>query len=167
LVLLNTLLLEGAALAAEIRVMASGAFTAAYVALIPKRGESAGDSVVTVTTTMGVGATSIPSRLERGEAADVVIVDRDALNDMTKRGWITPASRLDLARSAIGMAVRAGAARPDISTVEALKRTLLAAPSIAYSASVSGDYLSKDLFQRLGIAEQVLPKSRRERTVAR
>ncbi len=58
------------------------------------------------------------------------------------------------------MAVRKGAARPDISTVDALKRTLLAATSIAYSASVSGRYLSTELFQQLGIADQVLPKSR-------
>ena len=160
LVLINTLLLSGAAFAAEIRVMASGAFTAAYLALIPRCGESVGDSIVTVTTTMGVGATSIPSRLERGEAVDVVIVDRDALTDMATRGWIAPASRMDLARSAIAMAVRAGAAKPNITTVEALRHTLLSAQSIAYSASVSGDYLSKELFQRLGVADQVLPKSR-------
>ena len=160
LVLISTLLLSGAAFAAEIRVMASGAFTAAYLALIPRCGESVGDSIVTVTTTMGVGATSIPSRLERGEAVDVVIVDRDALTDMATRGWIAPASRMDLARSAIAMAVRAGAAKPNITTVEALRHTLLSAQSIAYSASVSGDYLSKELFQRLGVADQVLPKSR-------
>ena len=66
-----------------------------------------------------------------------------------------------VARSAIGIAVRAGAPKPDISTVEGLKRTLLQAQSIAYSASVSGDYVSTELFQRLGIADQVSSKSRR------
>ena len=65
-----------------------------------------------------------------------------------------------VARSAIGMAVRAGAPKPDISTVDALKRTLLQAKSIAYSASVSGDYLTTELYQRLGIADQVMSKSR-------
>ena len=70
-------------------------------------------------------------------------------------------SHSSLARSAIGMAVRAGASKPDISTVDALKRTLLQAKSIAYSASVSGDYLSTELLQRLGIADQVLSKCRR------
>jgi molybdate transport system substrate-binding protein len=70
-------------------------------------------------------------------------------------------SHVPLARSSIGMAVRAGAPRPDISSVAALKRALLQAKSIAYSASVSGDYLSTELFQRLGIAGEVLPKSRR------
>ena len=70
-------------------------------------------------------------------------------------------SRVELARSSIGMAVRAGAPKPDISSVDALKRTLLQAKSIAYSASVSGRYLSTELFQRLGIADQVMGKSRR------
>src|SRR4029450_10631400 len=65
-----------------------------------------------------------------------------------------------LARSAIGMAVRAGAPRPDISTVDALRRTLLEAKSIGYSASVSGEYLTTELYQRLGIADQVMSKSR-------
>ena len=78
-----------------------------------------------------------------------------------KDGLIIAESYTPLARSAIGMAVRAGAPKPDISTVDALKRTLLQAKSIAYSASVSGDYLSTELLQRLGIADQVLSKCRR------
>jgi molybdate transport system substrate-binding protein len=110
---------------------------------------------------MGVGATSIPSRLESGEAVDVVIMDRDALIDMITRRLIAAGSRLDLARSAVAMAVRAGATKPDISTVESLTLTLLSARSVAYSASVSGDYLSTELFQQLGVAGQVLPKGRR------
>lgn len=149
------------AAAAEIRVMTSGAFTAAYQALIPMCGEASGDAVVTVTTTMGTGDASIPSRLERREAADVVIVDRDALESLIARGLVTRGSRVDLARSAIAMVVRAGAPRPDISSVKAFRETLLAAASIAYSASVSGDYLSTQVFQRLGIADVVGPKSRR------
>ena len=149
------------AAAAEIRVMTSGAFTAAYEALIPRCGASRGDSVVTVTTTMGVGEASIPSRLERREAADVVIVDRDALDRLLERALINQGSRVDLARSVIGVAVKAGTPRPDISTVDAFRRVLLSPASIAYSASVSGDYLTNEVFQRLGVADQLVPKSRR------
>ena len=85
----------------------------------------------------------------------------DALEGVIARGKVVAGSRVDLARSTIGMAVRAGTPKPDISSVDALKRTLLAAKSVAYSASASGVYLSTILFQRLGVAEQVLPKSRR------
>ena len=70
-------------------------------------------------------------------------------------------SRVDLVRSSIGVAVRAGAPKPDIRSVEALKRALLAAKSIAYSASASGIYVSTELFQKLGAADQLLPKSKR------
>jgi molybdate transport system substrate-binding protein len=160
-VLASTFLVSFTASAAEMRVMTSGAFTAAYLALIPRCGESLGDSVVTVTTTMGVGSTSIPSRLEHGEAVDVVILARESLDDLTMHGWVVPGSEVNLARSAIAMAVKAGAPKPDIGSVAAFRRALLSAKSIAYSASVSGDYLSKELFQQLGVADQVLPKSRR------
>ena len=78
-----------------------------------------------------------------------------------KGGQVVAGSRVDVARSSIGMAVRAGAPVPDVSTEDAFTRALLQAKSIAYSASVSGVYLSTELFQRLGIAGDVLPKSRR------
>lgn len=161
LALVSITLVGSPAAAAEIRVMTSGAFTAAYQALIPMCGEAVGDTVITVTTTMGTGDASIPSRLERREAADVVMVDRDALDNLIARGLVTRGSRVDLARSAIAMVVRAGAPTPDIGSVKAFRATLLAAASIAYSASVSGDYLSTQVFQRLGIADAVGPKSRR------
>ncbi len=145
----------------EIAVMTSGAFTAAFLELIPRYEAASRNKIVVATTTMGTGANSIPSRLQRGEPADVVIVADSALVNLIKDGMIVAASRTTLARSAIGMAVRQGAPKPDISSVEALKRTLLQAQSLAYSASVSGDYLTTELFPRLGIAEQVMPKSRR------
>jgi molybdate transport system substrate-binding protein len=110
---------------------------------------------------MGTGSTSIEARLASGEAIDVVIVADAALERLIKDQRIVSGTRVDLARSAIGMAVRKGSPKPDISSVDALRRTLLAAKSIAYSASVSGTFLSTELFQRLGIADQVLPKSRR------
>jgi molybdate transport system substrate-binding protein len=147
--------------AAELRVMTSGAFSAAYLTLLPSCAAAQGDTIVTVTTTMGIGDTSIPSRLQRREAADVVIVDRDALDSLIGQGSVRSGSRVDLARSAIGMAVRSGAPKPEINTTDTFRRTLLAAASIAYSASVSGDYLSVELFERLGVASEVRPKSRR------
>jgi molybdate transport system substrate-binding protein len=149
------------AAAEELRVMTSGTFTAALLELAPGFERATGHRVVAATTTMGVGTQSIPSRLQRREPADVVIVDDEALMQMISDGTVIAGTRTPLAQSAIGMAVRAGAPRPDISTVEALRRTLLAAQSIAYSSSVSGRYLTTDLFQRLGIAEQMAPKSRR------
>ncbi len=161
LLVASLLLLVRSASADEIRVMTSGSFTAAYLELIPQCERATRNTLVTVTTTIGTGLAFIPSRLQRGEPADVVIVDDAALLQMIKDGLVMADSRTDLARSSIGMAVRAGAPKPDISSVEALKRTLLEAKSIAYSASVSGRYLSTELFQRLGIADQVLSKSRR------
>lgn len=150
-----------AAAADEIKVMTSGALTAAYLELAPEFERATGHRVVTEATSIGTGSTSIPARLERGEAIDVVIVPAADLEQLIKAGQVRPGTRVDLAKSAIGMAVRHGAAKPDISSVDALRRTLLEAKSIAYSASVSGTYLSTELFQRLGVAEAVLPKSRR------
>jgi len=156
--ILTALLLLGRSVALradEIVVMTSGAFTAAYLELAPAYEHAVKDKLITATTSMGTGAESIPSRLQRGEAADVVIVPADALESLIKAGSVLAGSRVDLARSAIGMAVRSGAPKPDIRSVEALTRTLLAAKSVAYSASVSGDYLSNELFPRLGVVEEL------------
>jgi molybdate transport system substrate-binding protein len=150
-----------ALLADDIVVMTSGAFTAAYLDLVPAYEQSSKHKLVTATTAMGTGAESIPSRLQRGDAADVVIVAGEALEDLIRAGSVLAGSRVDLARSSIGMAVRAGAPKPDISSVEALKRTLLAATSVAYSASVSGDYLTGELFPRLGIADELKATGKR------
>jgi molybdate transport system substrate-binding protein len=145
----------------ELRVMTSGAFTATYLELIPRIELLTKKKLVTAATSIGTGENSIPNRLRRGEPVDVVIVADGVLVGFIKDGLIIAESYTPLARSAIGMAVRAGAPKPDISTVDALKRTLLQAKSIAYSASVSGNYLTTELYQRLGIADQVLGKSRR------
>jgi molybdate transport system substrate-binding protein len=160
--LLVILLVRAAtAYADDIIVMTSGAFTAAYLDLAPGFERSTNNKLMTAATSMGTGADSIPSRLARGEPADVVIVAADALDQLIKDGRVMAGSRVDLARSSIGMAVRAGARKPDISSVEALRQTLLAAKSVAYSASVSGDYLVGELFPRLGIADQLKSKSRK------
>lgn len=143
----------------EFRVMTSGAFTAAHMTLVPRLEALTGKKVVTVTTSIGTGETSIPARLERGEVADIVIVSDHVLQDFIDKGWVHAEGRKRVARSSIALAVRKGAPKPDVSTVDALKRTFLEAKGIAYSASVSGTYLTTELFQRLGIAEQCLPKS--------
>jgi molybdate transport system substrate-binding protein len=144
----------------DIKVMTSGAFTAAHLELIPLLELLTKKKIVTVTTSIGTGESSIPNRLKRGEAADIVIVADAVLKEFIRDGLVLAETYTPVARSAIGMAVRAGAPIPDISTAEALKRTLLQAKSIAYSASVSGKYLTTELYQRLGIADQVMSKSR-------
>lgn len=140
--------------------MTSGAFTAAYLELVPQLEKLTGRKLVTVTTSIGTGETSIPSRLERGEAVDVVIVADHVLEGFIGKGHVLAEGRRRLARSTIGMAVREGAPKPDIGTADALRRTLLEAKSIGYSASVSGTYLTTELFQKLGVADECLPKSR-------
>jgi molybdate transport system substrate-binding protein len=145
----------------DIHVATSGTFTAAYLALVPELERSTSDKLVTAATSIGAGADSIPSRLERGEVIDVVIAADTVIEQLIEAGLVLADSRVDLVRSSIGIAVRAGAPHPDIGTVAALRQTLLDAESIAYSGSVSGTYVSTELFQRLGIAEQVAAKSRK------
>jgi len=146
----------------DIHVMTSGGFTAAYNDLRPAFERSSGRSVKTAYgASMGNADDSIPSRLSRNEPADVVILARPALDALVAQGKVVPGSQVDLVRSAIGFAVRKGAPKPDISTVDALKRTLLAAPSIAYSASASGTYYETELLKKLGIEDQVKPRSKR------
>jgi len=148
--------------AAEIKVVTSGAFTAAYLQLVPEYERATHNKLVTeFGPSMGTTHNAIPLRLERGETIDVVIMAAPALADLIKQGKVRGGSRVDLVESLMGMAVKAGAHQPDISTLDALKRTLLAAKSIAYSDSASGVYLSTELFPKLGIADQIRGKSRK------
>jgi molybdate transport system substrate-binding protein len=148
--------------AEEIKVMTSGALSAALRELAPSFERASGSTLIVVSGgSVGGASDSIPDRLQHGERADVLIMAAGSIDDLMKAGRVVAGSRVDLARSSIGMAVRAGAPKPDISSVDALKRTLLQATSIAYSSSVSGVYVSTELFQRLGIANQVLAKSRK------
>ena len=151
-------LLASPAAAEEVRVMTSGGTAAAFVALAPEFERATGHKVVTLATSTGLGADSISSRVRRGEPVDVVILSRAQIDELAGEGKVAATSRVDLARSSIGMAVRKGAAKPDISTVDALKRALLQARSVAYSAQVSGIYLTTELFPRLGIADQMTKK---------
>ena len=146
----------------EIRVISSGGFTAAYNILAPRFEQMTGKKIVSAYgASMGNAPDAIPQRLARGEPTDIIFLARPALDDFTAHGVVRPDSRVDLAESRIGVAVRAGAPKPDISTVDALRRALLNASSIAYSASASGVYVSTELYKRLGIEAEVMPKSRR------
>ena len=130
------------AAAAEITVMTSGGLTAAYRLLGPEFERVTGHTLRSVQgASMGAAPDAIPQRLGRGEAADVLLLAADGLEALIARGLAQPGSRVDIARSLIGMAVRAGAPKPDIST--------------------SGVYIENEMYRRLGIHDQVMPKSRR------
>ncbi|WP_085579979.1 MULTISPECIES: substrate-binding domain-containing protein [unclassified Pseudomonas] len=147
--------------AEELRVMTSGGFTAAYKILGPKFAASSGNTLDTVLgPSMGKAPEAIPNRLARGEQADVVIMVGYALDDLIKQGKVDPASRVELADSRIGLVVREGAPKPDIGSVEGLKKTLLDAHSVAYSDSASGVYIEQQLFKKLGIEDQLKPKAK-------
>ena len=144
-----------------ITVMSSGGFYSALQELIPLYEQKTGKKVVLISgSSMGSSPTAIPARLKRGEYADLIVMAGPELDKMITDGFAVPGSRVDLVLSKIGMAVRAGAPKPDISTTEAFVRTLLDAKSIGYSASASGTYLAKDLFPRLGIWEEIKDKSK-------
>ncbi|AMP05256.1 bacterial extracellular solute-binding family protein [Collimonas pratensis] len=157
---LSLALWSGAAQADEINVMNSGGFTAAYKAIQPKFEAATGHTLVTAWgPSMGKAPEAIPNRLERGEPADVVIMVGYALDNLIKQGKVVADSRVDLADSRIGVAIKAGSTKPDIRTVEGLKSALLQAKSIAYSDSASGVYIERELFKKLGIEEQLKPKA--------
>ena len=158
----SAVLLTGAASAAEVRVMISGGLTAAYNALVPEFEKTTGHKVLTAYgPSMGTTVNAIPVRLERGEPADVLIMVGYALGDLVKQGKVVADSRVDLVKSPIGIAVKSGAPKPDISSADAVKRALLAAKTIAYSDSASGVYVSTEMFARLGIADEMKDKARK------
>jgi molybdate transport system substrate-binding protein len=108
-------------------------------------------------------APMLVKRIEGGETADVLILSRAGIDQLSKQGKIAPGSDVTLAGSGVAIAVKAGAPKPDISTPDALKRALLAAKSIAYSepsaGGASGVYFAK-LLERMGIAEAMKPKTK-------
>jgi molybdate transport system substrate-binding protein len=147
----------GMAEAAEIKVLASGALKLALTQLIPDFQKSSSDTV-----TIGYGpAGSIAKRVQDGDAADVAIVTLPQLENLESQSKIIQGSRVDIAGIAIGVAIRKGAPKPDISTVEAFKRALLSARSIGYrdpaTGSTSGIYTAA-MLDRLGIAKDLQPR---------
>src|SRR5450830_1124739 len=154
-------ILSPVARSAELHVMNSGGFSAAYKALAPGFEKNTGNTLVTAWgPSMGSAPEAIPNRLQRGEPADVVIMVAYALDTLVAQGKVIADSRTSLADSRIGMVVRAGSVHPDISTPAALRQVLLNARSIAYSDSASGVYIERELFKKLGIEAQVKDKAR-------
>ena len=145
--------MTGMAHAAEIKVLSSTAIKEPFVELVPGFERSTGNKVVV----MWAGTVDVLKRLQSGEVVDLVILSGPAIDDLIKQGTVVPGSRVDLVKSGVGLAVRSGSPKPDISTVDALKRALLAAKSIAYSTGPSGVYLT-GLFQRMGIADELKAK---------
>lgn len=137
----------------EIKVMASAAFKEAYLELVPEFERTTGHKVVT----LWVPSVEMMRRLTGGETVDLVIMGASSIDELIKLGKLAADSRVDLAKSGVGVAVRAGAPKPDISSGDALKRALRAAKSIAYSTGPSGVYLV-GLFERMGIAEELKPR---------
>lgn len=137
----------------EIKVMASAAFKEAYLELVPMFERSSGHKV----TTTWASSNDIINRVKAGEATDLIVMAGDAIDQLIAAGKLAQDSRVDIASSWVAVAVKKGAAKPDVSSGEALKRTMLAAKSIAYSTGPSGVYLIS-LFQRMGIADQIASK---------
>ena len=162
--LLLSVLATGAAAAADIKVMISAGFFKVYAELGPAFEKATGHKLLTTRgPSLGDSPEAIPTRLTRGEQADVLIMDGHGADILETRDLLRPGSRMRLAESFIGMVVRTGQPKPDISTVEGLRRTLLAAKSIAYSDSSSGTYLSTVGFKKLGVAEEIAGRTRKVR----
>jgi molybdate transport system substrate-binding protein len=139
-----------------VRVLISGGFSGAYAQLLPEFARTSGIAVATGSgASQGDGPQTIGAQLARGVPADVVILSREGLAELIAANRIAAGTAVDLASVPLGVAVRAGAAKPDVSTVEAFKNVLLGAKTTAVPASTSGIWLKDDLFPRLGVADQV------------
>src|SRR5262249_12088091 len=149
----GALLVNGMANAADIRVVSTQATEEAYKELVPQFERTSGHKVTTVFT----GTLDLQRRIAAGESYDLIIMAGPALDDFIKSGKVIAGSRVDRAKSGVGVGVPTGAPKPDISTVDALKKTLLAVKSIGYSTGPSGVYMVS-LFQKLGVADAVKPK---------
>ena len=149
----SALLLSSMAYAAEIKVASIQATQEAYLELVAQFEKTSGHKV----TTYFSGTLNVQKRLEDGEPCDAIIMAGPALENQIKLGRAVAGSRVDFAKSGTGLAVRKGAAKPDISSADALKKTLLAAKSIGYSTGPSGVYILS-MFEKLGIAGEVKGK---------
>ena len=141
---------------AQMKVLISGGFSGAYERLLPEFEQASGIKVTTGSgASQGDGPQTIGAQLARGERADVVILSREGLDGLVAAGRIAAGTDVDLATVGIGIAVRAGAAKPDIGTADAVKQALLKARVVAIPASTSGIWLVKELFPKLGIAGMI------------
>jgi molybdate transport system substrate-binding protein len=141
---------------AQVNVLISGGFSGAYEELLPEFERESGIQVATGSgASQGTGPQTIAAQLARGVPSDVVILSREGLDGLIGTNRIVAGTDVDLARVPIGVAVRAGAPKPDVSTVEAFKQVLLKAKTVAVPGSTSGIWLTTDLFPRLGIMEMI------------
>jgi molybdate transport system substrate-binding protein len=156
IVLVAALLTCPFAASAQVKVLISGGFSGPYEKLLPEFERTTGINVATASgSSQGTGPQTIAAQLARGVPADVVILSREGLTELIAAKRIAAATDVDLAQTPIGVAVRAGAPKPDVGTVDAFKRVLLKARSIAVPSSTSGIFLMNDVFPRLGIAEKI------------
>lgn len=154
------LALAATAQAADLRVVSSGGFAQAYKDLSSAYEHSSGNHLVSEWgPSMGATRNAIPARLARGEAIDVVVMVGDSLDQLMAEGKLEPGSKVVLANSPIACAVKQGAAKPDISTVDGLRRAFLQAQHVAYSDSASGEYIKRELLDKLGIKQQMEGKA--------
>jgi molybdate transport system substrate-binding protein len=153
------LLICSGAAAAEIKVLSTQATEQAYRELVPQFEKATGHKVSTVFT----GTLDANKRLAAGETYDLLIMSGPSIDEHIKADKVISDSRVDLAKSGVGVGVRAGAPKPDIRTTEALKKTLLAAKSIGYSTGPSGIY-ALGLFQRMGISDEIRGRLRQTPT---
>jgi len=151
--------MSSTAIAAEIKVLTAGAFKQVVLALVPDFEKQSGHKVVVDNDTAG----ALKKRIEGGEAFDVAVITPAVVDDLAARGKIIRGSKVNLATVGVGVVVKEGAPKPDVSTVEAFKKMLLTAKSVAYidpaSGGSSGIYIDK-LLERLGIADQVRAKAK-------
>ncbi len=144
------------AASAQLNVLMSGGFAGAYDQLLPEFERTSGVKVMTGSgASQGNGPHTIGAQLERGVLADVVILSREGLTELIAAHRIAAGTDVDLARVPLGVAVRVGTPKPDVSTVEALKQVLLKAKTVAVPGSTSGIWLKTDLFPRLGLAQKI------------
>jgi molybdate transport system substrate-binding protein len=149
----TALLLSGTAHSAEIKVLSTQATEQAYKELVPQFEKATGHKVTSVFT----GTLDADKRLAAGETYDMLIMSSSSIDGHIKDGKVAAGSRVDVAKSGVAVGVKAGSPKPDISSVEALKKTILAAKSIGYSTGPSGVYIIS-LFEKLGVADTVRPK---------
>jgi molybdate transport system substrate-binding protein len=152
-------LLSGMASAAEIKVLSTQATEQSYRELVPQFEKATGHKVTTIFT----GTLDADKRVAANEQHDLLIMSQSSIDAHVKGGKVVQGSRVDLARSGVAVGVKSGARKPDISSVDALKRTILSAQSIGYSTGPSGNYIIT-LFERLGVLDQVKPKMKQTAT---
>src|SRR4029079_11999420 len=141
---------------AELNVLMSGGFGGAYEKLLPEFERTSGVKVTTRSgASQGSGPQTISAQLAQGVPADVVILSREGLTELIAANKIAGGTDVNLAQVPLGIAVRAKAAKPDVSTIAAFKQTMTATKKIALPGSTSGIWLKNDLFPRLGIADKI------------